>query len=76
MGRFSEIRGTTPKPGQLRDRIGMVRVLVRDQDGIKALRQRPAKGFEPPLNFLAAKTSVDEESSVLGFEQRRVARTS
>jgi len=49
---------------------------VRDQNCVDALRQRPPQRFKAPLDFLAAKASVDEECGVLGFEQRRVARTS
>jgi hypothetical protein len=76
MRRFGEIRRTTPEARKLCHGIGMVGVLVRDQDGIDAFGQRLGERFKAPLNFLAAQARVDEEGSVPGFEQRCVARTS
>jgi hypothetical protein len=52
----------------------MVRVLVSNKDGIDPVGTRAAEGLKAAENFLAAEASVDEESGVLGFEQRGVAR--
>jgi len=56
------------------DGAGMVGVLVSNKDGVDTVGTRAAESFKATENFLAAEASVDEESGVLGFEQRSVAR--
>src|SRR5215469_432739 len=71
---LGKVGRTMPEPGQLRDSIGMIGMLVRDQNCVNAFRQSATERLKAPLDFLAAKTSVDKEGGVCGFEQRRVAR--
>ena len=74
MGGLGQIRRAIEQARQLRDAAGMVGVLVGDQDGVDALGLLPAQRFQAAQQFLLAKSGVNEEGGVLGFEQRAVAR--
>jgi hypothetical protein len=52
----------------------MVGMLVRDENGVHALGARAAERCKAPQRLFLSQARVDEESGVLGFEQRRVAR--
>src|ERR1700691_5046328 len=52
----------------------MIGVLMGDQDRVDAFRARATHRFKAAKSFLAAEARVNEESGVLGFEQRGVAR--
>lgn len=45
-----------------------------DQDSVNAHGTFAAESFKAPHHFLAAQAGINEESGVLGFEQRSVAR--
>ena len=74
MRRLGQVRGAVPVARELRDGVGMVGMLVGDQDAVHALRLLAAERFESAQKFLAAESGVNEEGGALGFEQRRVAR--
>ena len=74
MRQLGNVRRAIPKAHELRGGIGMIGVLVRDQNRIHAFGERTAKRFKAACDFAAAKTGIDEESGVLGFKQRGVAR--
>ena len=74
MSRFREICRGAPVAEKLRKAAGMIGVLVRNQDGVEAIRF-DAQRSEAAERFLAAKASVDEKARALGFEQRGIART-
>ena len=52
----------------------MIRVLVSNENCIDACGARTAQRFEAPHDFFAAESRVNQESRVLAFEQRAVAR--
>jgi hypothetical protein len=52
----------------------MIGMLVCDEYAVEAFRLGTSQSFETPNDFFAAKTGVYEESGVLSFEQRGVAR--
>jgi hypothetical protein len=72
--RLGEVSRAAPVSREHGNGAGMVRVLVSNKDGIDPVGTRAAEGLKAAENFLAAEASVDEESGVLGFEQRGVAR--
>ena len=72
--RLGEVGGAIPFARHLRGATGMVRVLVGDQDGVQAFGALAAKRFKASQRFFAANAGINEESGVLSFEQRRVAR--
>ena len=72
--RLGQIRGAVPVARELRDGVGMVGMLVGDQDAVDAVGLLAAQRFESAQEFLAAEAGVNEEGGALGFEQRRVAR--
>ena len=74
MGRGGEVGGTFPLAGHLREAVGVVAVLVGDEDAVHFFGARAAKSFKAPQHFFFAEPGVDEESGAPRFEQRGVAR--
>src|ERR1700733_5040035 len=76
MGQLGQISRTFPFARHLRHGAGMVAMLVGNQDGVHSIGTLAAQRFEAAQHFLAAKTSINEESSMACLEQRAVARAS
>jgi hypothetical protein len=74
MGRRGEIRGAFPLAGHLRETVGVVAVLVGDEDAVHFFGARAAKSFKTPQHFFFAEPGVNQESGTRRFEQRGVAR--
>ena len=53
----------------------MVGMLVRNQNAVEVIGCGTAQRFKPPQHLFFAESGIDEESGVLGLEQRGVART-
>lgn len=74
MRRLGKIRRAAPFARHLREASRMIGMLVRDEDCVDSFRAGAAERFEAAENLLAAQSCVNEESRVLCFEQRGVAR--
>src|SRR5215470_20312579 len=59
VGRLGEICRTIPFTRELRQATCVIGVLVRDQNGVDALRSSASKRFEPALHFFSAEAGVN-----------------
>lgn len=73
MGGLGEIRRTMPMARELREGVGVIAVLVGDEDRIDAIGKSAVQRGKAPRQLFFAEASVDEKSGAAGFEQRAVA---
>jgi len=71
---LGEVGGAIPVAGQLGEAVAMIGVLVGDEDGVDVRGAGAAEGLEAANHFLAAESSVHEESGAARFEQGGIAR--
>jgi hypothetical protein len=71
---FGDVQRRLPHAEHLRQAVAVVRVFVRNEDGVEMLNIF-FDGCEPCQRFALAQSGVHEEAGALGLEQRDVART-
>ena len=74
MGWLGKVCGTLPIARELRQAIGVIAMLVGNEDAVNVLGARAAQRFESPQHFFFAKSGVNEESRAPRFEQCGIAR--
>ena len=73
MSSFGQISCSVEVATELRKAARMIRVLVRNENGVEAFGIS-INGGEAAKSFFASESSFEEKGSTIGFEQRGIAR--